>query len=143
MSYLPADLCSPAPDDDDAPFWAHCNQRRLTFQQCPHCATVVHPPLGVCPGCRSFERDWIDAPAHALVFSFTWAHTAAHESVKQSLPYNVVVVEFPQLPGVRLVSNVVDAAPGELRIGDPLQLHWEPGWEGQLLPRFRRVNKPC
>ncbi len=142
MAYLPAEIPLPLPDDDDAPFWAHCNERRLAFQQCPHCATLVHPPLAVCPGCRSFERGWVDAPAQAVVFAFTWAHTAAHASVKQSLPYNVVVVEFPQLPGVQLVSNVVDAVIGELRIGDALQLVWEQGWAGQLLPRFCRATPP-
>lgn len=135
--YLTAELPTPVPDDDDAPFWAHCNQRRLTFQQCPRCATVVHPPLAVCPGCRGTERGWRDAPAAAVLFSFTWAHTAAHPSVQARLPYNIALVEFPALPGVRLISNVVDAAPGELRIGQPLHLVWEEGWQGQLLPRFR------
>ena len=138
MSYLPAAIPSPVPDDDDAPFWAHCDDRRLMFQRCLLCSTLVHPPLAVCPGCRSFERGWVEAPANAVVFSFTWVYVAAHESLKQSLPYNIAVVEFPQMPGVRLVSNVIDAAPGELLIGDPLTLVWEPGWDGRMLPRFRR-----
>jgi uncharacterized OB-fold protein len=141
-SYLPADIPTPVPNDDDAAFWASCNQQRLVFQQCPQCKTVVHPPQSVCPGCRCMERGWVDAPVQAVVFSFTWVHTAAHPAMKQSLPYNVVVVEFPQLPGVRMVSNVVDTEVGELRIGDALRLHWEQGWEGQMLPRFRRAPQP-
>ncbi len=141
MSYLPPELASPLPDEEDAPFWSHCNERRLMFQKCPHCATVVHPPIGVCPGCRSTQRGWVEAPAHAVVFSFTWIHGAAHEAVARNLPYNVALVEFPALPGVRLVTNVVDAVPGGLNIGDTVHLCWEQGWEGQWLPRFRRAVK--
>jgi uncharacterized OB-fold protein len=72
------------------------------------------------------------------VFSFTWVHTAAHESVAQSLPYNVAVVEFPALPGVRLISNVMGVGPGELAVGDALSLAWDPAGEAMFLPRFRR-----
>jgi len=128
----------PDPNVDDAPFWTHCAARRLTFQRCTACGRVTHPPIGVCPACQSFERTWIDAPPDARVYSFTWVHTAAHESVAQSLPYNVVVVEFPALPGVRLISNVVDVVPGELAIGDALTLAWEDVGESVVLPRFRK-----
>ena len=140
MTYLPAELAAPTPDDDDAPFWAYCNERRLCFQQCARCATRVHPPLSICPGCQSFDRTWVDAPQEARVFSLTWIHTAAHDSMKAALPYNVAVVEFPHLPGVRLISNVIDAQRGRLRVGDRLQLVWEEGWQGQLLPRFRLME---
>lgn len=140
MSYLPADLPAPTPDEDDAPFWAHCNERRLMFQQCPRCRTLVHPPLPVCPGCQSLERAWVEAPAQAQLFSFTWVQTAAHESVKLCLPYNVAIVEFPDMPAVRLISNVIDVERGALRVGDRLALAWEQGWQGQMLPRFRQVK---
>ena len=140
MSYLPPELPAPAPDEDDAQFWGYCNERRLMFQQCPRCGTLVHPPLPVCPGCQSLECAWVEAPAQASLFSFTWVHTAAHESVRAYLPYNVAVVEFPEMPGVRLISNVIDAERGALRVGDSLTLAWERGWEGQMLPRFRRVQ---
>lgn len=137
MAYLPDDVPAPEGDETSAPFWAHCNERRLAFQQCAACLRLVHPPLPVCPACRSVERAWADAPTTARVFSFTWVHTAAHESVKAVLPYNVALVEFPGLPGVRLVTNVVDAKPATLAIGDPLELVWE--LQGaQWLPRFSK-----
>ena len=141
MAYLPEIPETLAPNDDDAPFWAHCNERRLMFQHCPHCATLTHPPLAVCPGCQSGDRAWTEAPARAEVFSYTWIHTAAHEAVTPKLPYNVAVVSFPDLPGVRLVSNVIDATVEQLAVGDAVELVWEPGWQGQLLPRFRLA--PC
>jgi uncharacterized OB-fold protein len=141
MAYLPDTLLLP-PGPDDGEFWEHCDAGRLVFQGCAHCATVVHPPTPMCPGCQSTERAWVNAPREARVFTYTWAHSAAHESVKAVLPYNIVLVEFPALPGVRLVSNVVNVVPGELNFGDPLELAWEACANGRQLPRFRKIETP-
>jgi uncharacterized OB-fold protein len=111
----------------------------VTFQCCNDCGEVIHPPLPACPACQSLNRGWKEAPAGVRVFTFTWAHSAAHESVAEVLPYNITVVEFSGMPGVRLVTNVVDAAPGVLSIGDPVTLVWEDGPDGQMLPRFRKA----
>lgn len=139
MAYLPAAVPLPRPTADDEPFWTNCRQRRLTFQRCAACGELTHPPLAVCPACQSFTRTWIEAPAAARVFTFTWIHTAAHDSiVGAALPYNVAVVDFPDLPGVRLVTNITDVRLGELAVGDRVTLVWEDAGEGWFLPRFRK-----
>jgi len=140
MPYLPPTVPGPVINEINAPFWESCRQHRLSFQECGNCRRVVHPPLPVCPECQSRERQWREVRGEGVVFSFTWAHTAAHESVRESLPYNIVLVEFPELPGVRLVSNVVNVRPGELAIGDRLALLWETDAAGQSVPRFRKVE---
>jgi uncharacterized OB-fold protein len=138
MAYLPNGLPGPNPDEVSGPFWANCNQRRLTFQTCGDCGWRTHPPMPVCPSCQSLRRVWTDAPLEGRVFSFIWAHTAAHASLRElQLPYNVVVVEFPDFPGVRLISNVIDVDMGGLQIGDRLNLLWEKV-EAHWLPRFSR-----
>jgi uncharacterized OB-fold protein len=138
MSFFGAAQLLPRPNADDAPFWAHCAEHRLAFQQCLDCGQVTHPPIGACPRCQSLRRDWVDAPADARVYSFTWVHTAGHESVAGALPYNVAVVEFPALGQVRLVTNVLDVRPGELAIGDAVTLAWDDAGDGMRLPRFRK-----
>jgi uncharacterized OB-fold protein len=137
MTYFDGHDIAPAPNADDAPFWQRCAARTLCFQSCNACGTVTHPPINVCPHCQSFDRGWVEAPAAARVFSFTWIHTASHDAIKRPLPYNVAVIEFPELPGVRLISNVIDAAQGQLRIGDRVELVWETIGEHLALPRFR------
>ncbi len=64
-------------------------------------------------------------------------YNASHEAVVNSLPYNVVLVEFDGLDDLRLVSNVVDAAPNELAIGREVVVTWEEGPKKQLLARFK------
>ena len=39
---------------------------------------------------------------------------------------------------VRLVSNLMDAAPGDLRIGMRVKLAWDEAEGGRFLPRFVR-----
>ena len=139
MPYLPTSVPGPRIDEVNAPFWDNCREHKLKFQQCADCAHLIHPPLPMCPRCQSLNRNWRDAPQDATVYSFVWVHTAAHESVAGSLPYNVALVAFPALPGVRLISNVIDATPGDLAIGDKLTLVWEVGAGDQSLPRFRKA----
>ena len=141
MTYFRGHDVAPTPNADDAPYWENCARRRLAFQRCAACATLTHPPIGVCPACQSRQREWVDAPTRARVYSFTWIHTAAHDSVAECLPYNVAVVEFPDLPGVRLITNVIDALPGAIAVGDDVFLTWEAAG-ATMLPRFRKAQSP-
>ena len=138
MSYFGDDELVPVPSPEDAPFWDNCAKKRLAFQSCGNCGAVTHPPLGVCPKCQSLTRDWVDAPQGAQVFTYTWVNTAARPGITRPLPYNVAVIEFDGLPGVRMVSNVVDAEHGKLAVGDKVHLVWELAGPEMFMPRFRR-----
>lgn len=136
MPYLPDALPFPEPHPESAPFWAHCRSRRLCFQACAACGRLRHPPGPRCPACRSDAVAWREAPPRGRIFSYTVAHHPADDSVRGRGPYNVILVEFPELPGVRLVSNLIDAEPA---VGMAVALVWEDGPAGQPLPRFRRA----
>lgn len=107
------------------------------FQRCADCGAVRHPPMPVCPECRSFADDWVAATEDAALYTFTVIHHANHDALRDAVPYNAAVVIFPALQNVRLVTNIVDAAPHDLRIGMPLDLVWEEPAPGRVLPRFR------
>jgi uncharacterized OB-fold protein len=138
MSYLPDVLTELPKPEEEAAFWDNCARRRLAFQCCGDCGKAVHPPLPACPACQSLNKAWVDAPDEARVFSFTWAHVAADPSVSPRLPYNIALIEFPALPGIRLVSNVVNCQPGELSIGDAVCLTWDPTADNRAVPRFKK-----
>jgi len=136
MSYLPDDVPAPDINADDAPFWDHVGQRRLTFQCCADCQYVQHPPTPFCPKCHSTRRNWIDAPEFGEVFTYTITHHPSHPSVKPSTPYNIVVVDYPELGHVRLISNMVDG--NDIEIGMKVRLVWDEQG-GRPMPRFERV----
>jgi uncharacterized OB-fold protein len=138
MSYFPPEISGPQPSVDDQVFWNYCQRHELRFQRCAACHRFRHPPGPVCSACRSFEVEWIPAPEVGIVFSFTIVHHPAHPAVAPILPYNVVIVDFPECDHVRLVSNVVDVAAADIRIGMRVSLVWESAGNGLQLPRFRR-----
>jgi len=138
MAYLPNEVSGPVPNDADRMFWHYCQQHELRFQQCGSCRRFRHPPTPVCPYCRSFEIVWVRAPDTGAVFSFTIVHHPAHPAMKAVVPYNIVVVDFPACDHVRLVSNLIDVPPQEIRIGMEVMLAWETAGNGLLVPRFKR-----
>ena len=136
MAYFPSTFPAVVPTLDDRPFWALCNERRLCLQCCAECETFRHPPTPMCPRCQSLAVDWIEAPSVGTIYSYTVVHHPSHPAASAVVPYNVVLVEFDGVPGVRLVSNVIDATPGALVVGAKVELAWDEGSDGQWLPRF-------
>lgn len=147
MAYFPADMPEPVPTMDDAAFWDHCAEQRLLFQCCAECELPRHPPTPVCSRCGSTRMHWVEAPEHATVFTFTVVRYASHPAVTGRLPYVVAVVDFPKLPNVRLVTNVTDVDPSEVRVGMAVQLWWDRLADGDArrrpmyLPRFRPAHE--
>lgn len=136
MSGMP--LPSPVPTIDDAPFWQSCREQVLRFQRCAACRRFRHPPGPGCPACASLASAWETASDDAELFAFTVVRHAVSPALLPFIPYNIAVVAFPALDGVRLISNVTDVPPEELRIGLQLVLDWQEAPNGIPLPRFRR-----
>lgn len=140
MAYLPPGMPAPEPvDRDEALFWEACARRELRIQRCKGCGRFRHPPVPVCPDCRSFETEWVEVPGTGGVFSYTIAHHPVHPALKGAVPYNVALVHLDGAGDVRLVGNVVDAAPEEMRVGMRVALVWEELPDGGFLPRFRKA----
>jgi uncharacterized OB-fold protein len=138
MAYLPNEVPGPRPTVDDQVFWDYCQQQELRFQRCAACQRFRHPPAPVCPQCRSVESEWVRAPETGVVFSFTIVHHPAHPAVSAVTPYNIVIVDFPECSHTRLVSNLIDVLPEEVRIGLPVVLVWEATGNGRIVPRFKK-----
>lgn len=140
MSYFPADMPRPEPTADEAGFWEYCKKRSLRFQSCARCGTLRHPPIAMCHACQSCETNYVEAPAQARVYSYTVVRHASHPAVEKMLPYVVAVVDFPQMPGVRLITNLTDIDPKKVSIGMPCTLWWDDVGDGMFIPRFRPVE---
>jgi len=135
--WFPDDMPTPAANRETLPWWQAAAEHRLVVQRCADCGHTRHPPGPICPRCRSAERTWQQVPGRGTVYTYTVVHRAFVPSLAAQLPYVVIVVELEEAGGVRLVSNLVDADPGAVRVGMPVEVVWEDVGPGLAVPRFR------
>ena len=120
-------------------YWAFCAKRALRFQKCSGCGAFRFPPLTGCRDCGSTDVEWVAVAGRGRVFSYTVVHHPAIPDVQEEVPYPVVVVEFDDAPGVRVISNVLDIDFDEVEVGMELELAWDEPSPGVVLPRFRKA----
>jgi len=88
---------------------------RFLIQRCGACAKHVYYPRDLCPHCGSGAVEWTTPKGTGTVY----AVTAVRRKPADGGDYNVSIVELDE--GVRLMSRVEQAAPGEVRIGQRVQ----------------------
>ena len=127
----------PGISDDTRFFWEGARAGKLLIQRCKGCATLRHPPGPVCPSCHSFEWDTVEASGRGTVYSFVVMHYP--EVPPFDHPNPIVLVELEE--GTRLISQIVGIAPGDVKIGQAVQVEFNTFNDGELvLPQFRAVT---
>ena len=124
----------PAPDRDSEPFWEATKGGKLLIQRCSDCGVLRHPPQPACGQCGSFESDWQEASGKGTVYSFVIQRHPTHPFF-HDVPYNVVLVELEE--GTRLVSNLLEVEPDEIRIGMAVEVVFDEVDPEATLPKFR------
>ena len=137
--WFPDTMPPPMADNDTLAWWQAAAEHRLVLQRCSDCEHLRHPPAPICPECRSFDCDWKEVSGRGELYTYTVVHRAV--SPEQTLPFVIAVVTLEGAEGVRIISNIVDAEPGELSIGMPLELVWEDMSSEMALPRFRAAKR--
>jgi uncharacterized OB-fold protein len=135
--WFPDEMPLPAASRESLPWWQAAAEHRLVVQHCTGCGQLRHPPGPLCPACRSFESDWLELPGTGTVYTYT---VVRQQFLPAEVPYVVVAVDLDDAPGVRLISNLVDCAPEDLRIGQRVEVVWEDMGPELALPRMRRTE---
>ena len=136
-SALPGEHVTITTDPTTEPFWLAAKQRRLVAPRCEDCGTFRMPPTPYCPECQSRKIDWVELSGRAEVYSFAVVHG---HPVVPDIVLVPVVLDLPDAPGARLVSNVIDIDPAEVEIGMQLTVDFHPISDGWLLPVFRKID---
>ena len=114
-------------------FWTAGADGRLRIQGCTECAALVHPPVPICPSCRS--RKWTPTivSGRAVVVGYT---INAHPWLPGfDPPYVVAVVALEEDPDVRLTTNIVGCEPEDVHIDQEVAVRFEKH-EDVWLPLF-------
>ena len=120
---IPGEHVRIAVNKDTEPFWAAAKERRLVAPQCADCQTFRLPPTPFCPNCQSKQVNWVELSGRATVYSFAVVHGFPGMPDLVLVP---AVLELPDAPGARLVSNVVDVAPADVTIGMSVRVDFAP-----------------
>ena len=120
---IPAPIRSP----DNQRFWDAAREHRLLIKQCKACGKVHFYPRSLCPFCFSERTEWVEAAGTGVLYAYTVMRRA-------DPPYVIAFVTLEE--GVSIMTNVVDADPERLRIGQRMRLAWRDAEDGTPVPMF-------
>ena len=124
----------PGIDRDNEWFWAGVAEGRLLLQRCAGCGLLRRHGVPMCGACHAVVSDTQVASGRGTVHSWIVSH---HPTEPDGEPRIVVLVELEE--GLRLVSNLVDATPGEVENDAPVELCMRT-YGDVTLPQFRLVR---
>jgi uncharacterized OB-fold protein len=107
-------------DIDSAPYWDGLRRHELVILRCGECRRFVHPPQASCPRCLSLDLVPEPVSGRGTVYSFTVANREFAPGIKP--PYVVALVDLEEQENLRLVTNLVNVAIGDVRIGLPVRV---------------------
>lgn len=119
-------------------FWEEAAEGRLSIQKCGGCGTLHHPPRPVCPECHSTDRVPTQMSGRGTIFSFIQVRYPPPVGFDEAPIIALVDLEEG---GLRLITNIVDAALDELTNDAPVMVDFEKTASGMSLPVFRLASK--
>jgi hypothetical protein len=117
------------------PFFDAARRHELAVQRCRGCGAYRFPARDICSRCLAREAEWTRVSGRGSVFSWAVMHQVYHPGFASEVPYAVVVIELEE--GARLVSNLVECPPGEIRAGLPVEVVFDDITPEVTLPKFR------
>jgi uncharacterized OB-fold protein len=119
---------------DNEFFWTSGADGKLRFQECKACSALIHPPAPVCRYCRSRDIGVRAVSGEATLAGFTVNERFSLPGMPA--PYVIAQVAIAEDPRVRLTTNLVDADPEQLELGQQMEVVFEQA-EDVWLPLFR------
>jgi uncharacterized OB-fold protein len=104
-------------------FWSGGADGQLLINRCHGCGRFFHPPAPMCWRCRSTDvaPEPVSGRASVAAYTVNWQPWIPGFEP----PYVVAMVELADEPDVRLITNIVDVAVDDLRIGLPVAVFFE------------------
>jgi uncharacterized protein len=131
------DVLRPVVSRDTEFFWAGTARHELRIQRCGECGALRHPPGPACLACGAAKPDYVVAAGTGEIYSYVVHH---HPPVPgRQVPFVVALVQLPE--GVRMVGELLGAAPDQVKIGLPVRAEFADIDDALTLPAWR-VDEP-
>ncbi|HEV7733041.1 MAG TPA: Zn-ribbon domain-containing OB-fold protein [Candidatus Binatia bacterium] len=128
----------PRIDEESRGWWEALARHELCVQRCRDCGTLRLPPRALCTNCLSGAIEWVRSSGKAVVYSYTVTHQNQAPGFREELPYVLAIVQLAE--GPRLMTNVVECAPDQVRIGMPVEVVFDDVTPDVTLPKFRPAS---
>lgn len=125
----------PVVDQESKPFWEACRRHELYLQQCKDCNSFRYYPRELCGNCFSSNTEWVKCSGEGEVYTFTVTHQHRGAGFREELPFVLAYIELRE--GVRMLSNIVECNPEDVRIGMPVEVIFEDINEEIAIPKFK------
>ncbi|HMA72093.1 MAG TPA: Zn-ribbon domain-containing OB-fold protein [Xanthobacteraceae bacterium] len=112
---------APVPCNFTKPFWDAARECKLLLQYDPDAGKYqFYPrPISIFSGRRNLE--WREASGKGTIYTYTVSYKAP-PPFKGVSPFIVVTVELSE--GVRVMTNLINCPPDQVKIGMPVRLAW-------------------
>lgn len=104
------------------PFWEAARQHRLVIQHCAGSGKHVFPPRAHSPW-GGGPLTWSEVSGRGSVYTYTIAHRPPHPVFAELCPLVVAIVELEE--GPRMMTNLINCDPADLRVGMPVRVAFE------------------
>jgi uncharacterized OB-fold protein len=128
----------PVTDLSTEEFWSAARSGRLLIKRCRACGRAHFYPRPFCPHCWSEDVVWEEASGRATVYTWSIVHRNDLFPFSERVPYVAAVVDLDE--GPRLMTNIVDTEPSDVRIGMAVEVTFRPLADGLRYPVFRAVR---
>ncbi|SRR5579875_504356 len=109
----------PVFDEENRPFWEATKRHELFVQRCRECGFLQFHPRAVCAKCLSSNVQWVKSAGKGKIYTYTVTYQNPTRGFRDSLPYILAYVDLDE--GVKMLANVVDCKPEEVKIGMPVE----------------------
>lgn len=129
----------PVITDENRPFWEGCRQGKLLLQYCDACQHYQFYPRLYCMRCGGSGLRWVEVSGRGTLYTYTVIRQNKSAEFRERVPYNVAIIQLEE--GPRMMSNIVDTEPEDLRVDAPVRVVFDAVSDEISLPRFRIASK--
>jgi uncharacterized OB-fold protein len=128
-------LPTPVPfiSPETAPFWSAAKEGRLVLPFCNVCNHTIWYPKKFCGACGTLDVVWRQVSGKGVIYSFAQVHRG-EGPYRDTRSYVLALVDLDE--GARMLTNIVDADPAQLKIGQRVRVVFHDAGESAALPRF-------
>src|SRR5678815_2549718 len=124
-------LPAPSVSAETQAYWDAAAKGKLLVRKCTSCGELHHYPRMICPFCFSDKTEWIEGSGKGKVYSHS---TMASKTDGFTIAY-VTLAEGPTM-----LTHIVDAAPGQVKIGLDVAIAFQLANNDVMIPMFAPVK---